>query len=85
MEYSKLTVSQLFEKIVEKIKELNSGLYQVMKLRDELRKFGLPIYGRKADLVNRLQERSKFLQSNGITKELVIVLNRLDLSKQTMS
>lgn len=52
-------------------------------MQEKLRKFGLPVYGRKLDLINRLQKRSEFLRANGITKELRIVLNRCDLSIST--
>lgn len=52
-------------------------------MRGELKKYGLPIYGRKLDLINRLNKISQILQENVIIKDVRIVLNRIDPSSIT--
>lgn len=51
-----------------------------MMLRKELKSIKLPIYGRKAELIERLKSDDAQKKKNGILKECKVVLGRVSHS-----
>lgn len=85
MDYNKLTVSVPQMSIFTSFKNIHENILynhiklQVVKLRTELQKYGLPKYGRKCELIKRLTEMRLYLSEHGVTKEVQILLTRTDV------